>query len=117
MDGILAHHAPDIVVFDVPPPVQSQGIDAYRTSWEQFFPWFGNSGVFELSELHITAGGDVAFCHGLIRCSGTESSGERVELKEAPYAAGDERGRVRARCLWAEEGNHERSGMHVLSGY
>ena len=27
LDGILAHHAPDLVMFDVPPPVKLQGID------------------------------------------------------------------------------------------
>jgi ketosteroid isomerase-like protein len=80
MEGILANHAPDILLFDVPPPVQAREIDAYRKSWEQFFPWFGHAGVFELSELSITAGADVAFCHGLIRCGGTETSGESGEL-------------------------------------
>jgi ketosteroid isomerase-like protein len=80
IDGILANHAPNILLFDVPPPVQSRGIEAYRKSWEQFFPWLGNSDVFEISDLSITAGGDVAFCHGLIRCGGTETSGDRVEL-------------------------------------
>lgn len=80
IDGVIANHAPDIVLFDVPPPVQLQGIDAYKKSWESFFPWFGDSGVFEIGELSITAGDDVAFCHGLIRCSGTETSGDKVEL-------------------------------------
>ncbi|MBN4669100.1 hypothetical protein HUS74_26370, partial [Pandoraea nosoerga] len=27
--GILAHHDQDIVMFDVPPPLQSRGLDAY----------------------------------------------------------------------------------------
>jgi len=30
IDGILANHALDILMFDVPPPIQSKGIDAYR---------------------------------------------------------------------------------------
>ena len=38
-DGILRHHSSDIVLFDVPPPFQSRGIEAYRTSWEPFFSW------------------------------------------------------------------------------
>jgi uncharacterized protein (TIGR02246 family) len=80
IDGIIANHAPDILLFDVPPPVQSQGINEYRKSWEQFFPWFGDSRIFEISELSITAGDDVAFCHGLIRCAGTETSGDKVTL-------------------------------------
>ena len=35
--GILAHHAPDIVMFDVPPPLESTGIEAYRKTWDLFF--------------------------------------------------------------------------------
>lgn len=80
IDGIIAHHAHDILLFDVPPPVRLCGIDEYRKSWEHFFPWFGDSGIFEVSELNITAGDDVAFCHGLIRCRGTEASGDKGEF-------------------------------------
>ena len=80
IDGIMALHSPDILLFDVPPPIQSLGADAYRKSWEQFFSWFGDSGVFEISDLKITAGDDVAYCHGLIRCGGSETNGNKVEL-------------------------------------
>ena len=75
LDGILANHAPDLVLFDVPPPIQWRGIDAYRKSWEMFFAW--SSGEFEIDELSVTAGDDVAFCHGLIRCAGTDQLGRR----------------------------------------
>lgn len=79
LDGILAGHADDVVLFDVPPPVQTRGIRAYRASWrDQFFRWFGDSGVFEVDELEITAGDDVAFCHGLIRCAGTDPTGRQT---------------------------------------
>ncbi|TIT84040.1 MAG: DUF4440 domain-containing protein, partial [Mesorhizobium sp.] len=37
MDGILRHHAPDFIMFDVPPPLQSKGIEAYRDTWPLFF--------------------------------------------------------------------------------
>ena len=80
LDGVLVSHAEDIVYFDVPPPVQSRGLDAYRRSWvDEFFPWFGASGVFEVDELRVTASADVAFCHGLIRCGGTGPNGGRTD--------------------------------------
>ncbi len=80
LERILPHHADDIVLFDVPPPVQSLGIDAYRRSWtDTFFPWFGDDGTFEVSGLQIAAGKGVAYCRGLIRCSGTEGNGRRTE--------------------------------------
>lgn len=37
MEGVLAHHTDDIVMFDVPMPLQSRGIDEYRKTWELFF--------------------------------------------------------------------------------
>jgi uncharacterized protein (TIGR02246 family) len=89
IEKVLAHHADDIVLFDVPPPVQSLGIDAYRSSWtDTFFRWFGDAGTFEVSRLEITAGEDVAYCHGLIRCSGTEGNGRRTEELEVRLTVG-----------------------------
>lgn len=32
IDGILANHSADIVMYDVPKPFQSIGIDAYRNT-------------------------------------------------------------------------------------
>jgi ketosteroid isomerase-like protein len=76
----MAHHAADIVLFDVPPPIQSRGLAESQKSWDQFFRWFGDSGVFELSELEIAAGDDVGFCHRLIHCAGSEPAGETAQL-------------------------------------
>ncbi len=66
--GILADHDADLLLFDVPPPLQQRGLDAYWRSWQAFFPWLDENGVFDVHELSITAGDDVAFCHALIRC-------------------------------------------------
>lgn len=38
------------------------------------------SGVFEISELNVTGGDDVAFAIALIQCAGTEANGDKVEL-------------------------------------
>jgi len=67
-------------MFDVPPPLSLRGLDAYMQTWETFFSWSKRSGVFELRELEIVAGQDVAFATALGRCAGMEPSGERVEL-------------------------------------
>src|SRR5262249_20443703 len=37
MKGVLARHADDIVMFDVPMPLQSRGIDEYKRTWDLFF--------------------------------------------------------------------------------
>jgi uncharacterized protein (TIGR02246 family) len=80
LDGILANHSPDILMFDVPPPIQSKGIEAYRKTWDLFFSWSQDSRIFDISEMNITAGNDVAFVTALMRCSGTEPNGEKIEL-------------------------------------
>ena len=70
---VLADHALDIVMFDVPPPYQGvRGIDAYRDTWPPFFQWQASGAVFEIESLAVTAGAEVAFAYALLRC-GTAS--------------------------------------------
>jgi uncharacterized protein (TIGR02246 family) len=71
LERVLANHAEDVVLFDVPPPQQLRGLDAYRDSFAGFLPWLGDSGVWELDELNVVAGADVAYAHCLVRCQGT----------------------------------------------
>jgi uncharacterized protein (TIGR02246 family) len=73
LNGVLADHAPDIVMFDVPPPNDGvRGIDAYRETWPPFFTWQASSAVFDIESLEITAGADVAFAYALLRCGTPE---------------------------------------------
>jgi uncharacterized protein (TIGR02246 family) len=81
LDGILANHSTDILMFDVPPPMQSKGIEAYRKSWDLFFSWSDDPVVFDIKDIDITAGIDVAFVAALMRCAGTEENGQRIELQ------------------------------------
>jgi uncharacterized protein (TIGR02246 family) len=77
LDGVLADHATDIVMFDVPPPNDGvRGIEAYRATWPPFFEWQRQGAVFEIVDLDVTAGADVAFAHALLRC-GTATDFER----------------------------------------
>jgi len=79
LDGVLADHADDIVMFDVPPPEDGvRGIEAYRATWPPFFQWQRQGASFEIVSLDITAGDDVAFVHALLRCGTPE------ELKQDP---------------------------------
>ncbi len=72
IDTVLADHARDIVMFDVPPPEKGvRGIDAYRETWPPFFEWQRTGACFEIEELDVNAGEDVAYAWVLLRC-GTE---------------------------------------------
>jgi uncharacterized protein (TIGR02246 family) len=81
LEGILANHSPDMLMFDVPPPLQSKGIDAYRKTWDLFFSWSADPVVFDFNAMDVTAGNDVAYVTALMRCAGIEKSGERTELE------------------------------------
>ena len=68
MDGVLANHTSDIVMFDVPMPLQSRGMEEYRKTWELFFDHSpGGPGAFGVTELHVAAGDTVAYCHALVK--------------------------------------------------
>jgi uncharacterized protein (TIGR02246 family) len=73
MDTVLADHAEDIVMFDVPPPHDGvRGIDAYRATWPPFFEWQARGASFEIVRLDVTAGADVAYAEALLRCGTQE---------------------------------------------
>ena len=76
--GVMAHYAPASVTFDLAPPLISTGADAQGLQvW--FATWQGPIG-YEIRDLNITAGDDVAFCHGLNRLSGTKTDGEKADV-------------------------------------
>ncbi|RKN52217.1 SgcJ/EcaC family oxidoreductase [Micromonospora costi] len=71
--GVLADHAEDIVMFDVPPPYDGvRGLDAYRETWPPFFDWQARGAAFEIESLEVVAGGGVAFAYALLRCGTPE---------------------------------------------
>ena len=72
VDGAVASHAKDMLMFDVPLPVQIRGIDGYRQSWPPFFDWLKTGGTFEIVWLDVTAGEDVAYATALLRCGRTD---------------------------------------------
>lgn len=80
LDGVVANHDPDIVMFDVPPPYNGiRGIDAYRKSWPPFFVFLAQGAEFTLVELTVVAGADVAFAYALLRCGTSESFDENPD--------------------------------------
>jgi uncharacterized protein (TIGR02246 family) len=68
--GAVAHHSEDMVMFDVPPPFEMRGLEEYAESWQRFFAVLGDTRRFEIDDLEVTAGADVAFCIARMRCIG-----------------------------------------------
>ena len=74
LPAILAHHEPDIVMFDLPPPLQCKGIEAYKQTWDLFFRYHKPGAAFDIQELAVTAGQDVVFAVAIMRYGPDSSS-------------------------------------------
>ncbi len=80
IDGVMALYAPDVVSFDIVPPLRYVGADAFRKLWEQVFASVQGPIGYELHDLHITVGNDVAFSYSLNRISGTRNNGQKTDV-------------------------------------
>jgi uncharacterized protein (TIGR02246 family) len=80
LDAVMSAYAPDMVAFDIIPPLQYIGAEAFKRPWQQVFELYDDPVHYELRELNITAGDDVAFSHSLNRISGTLKTGQRTDL-------------------------------------
>jgi uncharacterized protein (TIGR02246 family) len=80
-DEIRADHDSEILMFDVPPPFLSQGLDAYMKTWEVFFSSAEKPVAFDFHGVRITAGKDVAFATATGQCVDIDPKGKREELK------------------------------------
>ncbi|MBA2409366.1 MAG: nuclear transport factor 2 family protein [Gammaproteobacteria bacterium] len=74
--GIVSDYAPDILAFDAIAKLQFKGREAYQKHWEACLAMCPGPGIFEMHDLQIAAGEDVAFAHCLNWCGGTDANGE-----------------------------------------
>ena len=70
LDRIMAHYATETIVFDVKPPYQTRGADAWRRVWEACLPYFPAAFGTETRDLSILVSGDLALAHWLWRFKG-----------------------------------------------
>jgi uncharacterized protein (TIGR02246 family) len=80
IDAILQDHAPDFVMFDVPPPFEIRGLEDYRRSWDLFFSWSSDPIPYDIHSLSVTAGSDVAFAVATMGCAEPDPHGNPVSL-------------------------------------
>ena len=74
LERVMSIFAPDIVSFDIEAPLKHMGAEAKRRNWTKVFATYQQLG-YEIRDLTITVGGDVAFAHSLNRLSGTLKNG------------------------------------------
>ena len=78
IDRLLSLYSPDIVYFDIVPPLRYAGSAALRGRFSDWFDRWESAIGQEIHDLDISAGGDIAAAHMLIRASGTLKDGREV---------------------------------------
>lgn len=76
LDGIADHYAPDILAFDAVSQLRFEGRESYREHWHACFAMNHGPMIFELRDLTVVAGHDVAFSYFLNRCGSVGEDGE-----------------------------------------
>ncbi len=69
-ERIMRHYAAGVVVFDVKPPFQTVGANAWRGTWESCLPHFPDSFGIETRDFRLTISGELAVAHWLFRFTG-----------------------------------------------
>jgi ketosteroid isomerase-like protein len=78
-EGVKAFYAPDLVSFDIVPPLQHLGASAKWKNWQDVFTAYEPPLGYEIREFTITVGDNVAFGRSLNRISGTLRSGNTAD--------------------------------------
>lgn len=74
IDALTRIYAPDVVSFDVEPPLQHVGVEAKMANWRRAFTFFQEVD-YEVRDLVLAVGDEVAFGHAFGRLSGTLRDG------------------------------------------
>jgi len=80
LEGVMSMYAPDIVDFDIVLPLQHVGAEAKRKNWVDAFATYQPPLGYEIRDLTITVGDNVAFGYSLNRVSGTLKNGQRSDV-------------------------------------
>lgn len=81
-EAVMANYIPGetLVVFDIIPPRQYVGNDAYKKDWAGVFAGCADSPKMEISDLDITSDGKLAFSHSIQHFVCTDAKGGKLDL-------------------------------------
>jgi len=82
IEGIMSVYAPGdaVIAYDVVPPLQYKGKDAYRKDYLEFLAQYGGAIHVEYRDMRILSSGDVGFIHALERFTGKLKNGQQTDL-------------------------------------
>jgi uncharacterized protein (TIGR02246 family) len=82
LDGIMSVYAPgdEVISYDISPPLQYRGNDAYRKDYEEFLNHYDGPIHVEYRDMRIVSSGDVGFVHALERLTGKLKDGTQSDF-------------------------------------
>lgn len=78
VDRLMSFYSPDIVYYDVVPPLRFVGSAALRDRFTEWFAGFQTPIAMDMRDLSIAAADNLAVAHWLSRSSGTLTNGRTV---------------------------------------
>ena len=79
IDYLMTRYAPDVVAYDVTPPLAVLSAADYRKKFEQWFASMRGPIDYEMDDLRISMSESHAFCHCVSHVRGTRTNGEKAD--------------------------------------
>jgi len=79
IDRVISLYAPNIVSFDLTPPLRYIGADTKRRAWQAVFAISNGPFGYEVRDLNVTTHGELAFVHSLNHVNGTLANGQVID--------------------------------------
>jgi ketosteroid isomerase-like protein len=80
LDGVMSFYAPNIVSFDIGPPLRYVGTDNKRRAWHDVFATYPRALRYEIGELSVTTDGALAFVHSVNHVKGALANGHVTDM-------------------------------------
>jgi uncharacterized protein (TIGR02246 family) len=80
IEGVVALYARDAVLYDLVAPLRHRGADAVRRRFGEWSSGFDGGIDYEVAELAIAAGGDVAFSSSLEHVHARHKAGHTIDM-------------------------------------
>jgi uncharacterized protein (TIGR02246 family) len=77
VDRVMELYTDDVVSYDVVPPLQYVGKEAYRADYQQFFSQYESDLHVETRDLHVGTTGELGYATGLQTISGMLKHGQK----------------------------------------
>jgi ketosteroid isomerase-like protein len=78
LDRLMAGYSPEVVYFDVVPPLRFAGSAALRARFAAWFAGFHGPIAMEARDFEVSTSGDIAVAHWFSRARGTLTDGRDV---------------------------------------